>query len=527
MNNSEIRIFYSWQSDLPNNKTRGLIQEGIDDAVKLLRDTVEIVADRDTKGEYGAPDIVQTIFNKIDDCDIFIADVSIVNKYYSVKDDDTQGDVQSCPNSNVMLELGYAAGVIGWESIICFINTDYGDIEALPFDLAHHRLSPFSQKDKTKTDIKKYISNIIFDTVRNLMDNGIRIKSNFSNVVVGQYDFDNDAISNRLIPFDPIKFFNLKIKNEYYTTCSQLIQEINLIRLDPPVNKEMTDSSETPKSPMGSLFASINTLGETIKDISVSESDKQIILDFIDKHHEIEISNDFFSLGNLKERKSNLAFYGGTTFIGSDEEKRKYDKIIDLINCIMKLELMDYYSTTFEQYYLFPLAIKNISSNTDEEIDVSIIVNGSEAINPSSKIISQESMGSEGLIYELGIVKRFLLMKENSTIKYASDISYSIEDNIKAVGINGTHYDAEDYERELKKYIAVPKGENNNEYEFYIKSLRPKETCWIGPMIMLNKKPNDIIIRYTIKSNKSNGDLSGELRYSPNQLESTCSETSK
>lgn len=84
MKNTEIRIFYSWQSDLPNSETRGLIQDSISSAVKMLRDTVEIEADRDTKGEYGSPDIVQTIFSKIDECDIFIADVSIVNKYSSI-----------------------------------------------------------------------------------------------------------------------------------------------------------------------------------------------------------------------------------------------------------------------------------------------------------------------------------------------------------------------------------------------------------------------------------------------------------
>lgn len=65
MKNTEIRIFYSWQSDLPNSETRGLIQDSISSAVKMLRDTVEIEADRDTKGEYGSPDIVQTIFSKI------------------------------------------------------------------------------------------------------------------------------------------------------------------------------------------------------------------------------------------------------------------------------------------------------------------------------------------------------------------------------------------------------------------------------------------------------------------------------
>lgn len=51
MSDSQITIFYSWQSDLPGNETRNIIQDGIKDAVRLLRDTVDIEADRDTKGE--------------------------------------------------------------------------------------------------------------------------------------------------------------------------------------------------------------------------------------------------------------------------------------------------------------------------------------------------------------------------------------------------------------------------------------------------------------------------------------------
>lgn len=87
VNLSEIKIFYSWQSDLPSNQTRGLIQESIDQAVKSMENTVEIIADRDKKGEFGSPDIVETIFKKIDDCDILIADVSIINRYYAVNED--------------------------------------------------------------------------------------------------------------------------------------------------------------------------------------------------------------------------------------------------------------------------------------------------------------------------------------------------------------------------------------------------------------------------------------------------------
>lgn len=78
-----------------------------------------------------------------------------------------------------MLELGYAASVVGWENVICILDTDYGSPDDLPFDLAHHRLSPYSLKEKTKKDVKKYIRDIITDTVSNLLENGPRVKSNF------------------------------------------------------------------------------------------------------------------------------------------------------------------------------------------------------------------------------------------------------------------------------------------------------------------------------------------------------------
>lgn len=84
MADSQITIFYSWQSDLPGSDTRNIIQDSIKDAVRLLRDTVDIEADRDTKGKFGSPDIAQTIFSKIDDCDIFVADVSAVCQYETI-----------------------------------------------------------------------------------------------------------------------------------------------------------------------------------------------------------------------------------------------------------------------------------------------------------------------------------------------------------------------------------------------------------------------------------------------------------
>jgi hypothetical protein len=121
MNNS---IFYSWQSDFPSNANRGFIEECIKEAIKMLKKTynfsLEIRIDRDTKNETGTPDIVNTIFNKIERAKIFVADINIVN---------SNSEGRKTPNPNVLLELGYAAKVVGWERIICAFNKDFGEFE--------------------------------------------------------------------------------------------------------------------------------------------------------------------------------------------------------------------------------------------------------------------------------------------------------------------------------------------------------------------------------------------------------------
>ncbi|MFN8255730.1 MAG: hypothetical protein U0W24_08585 [Bacteroidales bacterium] len=151
-------IFYSWQSDLPNNKNRGFIEECIEKSVSLIQSeklNLEVAVDRDTKGVTGTPDIASTIFSKIDNSNIFIADISIVNP------DSTK---RKTPNPNVLIELGYAAKTLGWCNIICIFNTEFGKIEELPFDLKFRR--PILYKiinSKNKTADRK----ILIDRIKN------------------------------------------------------------------------------------------------------------------------------------------------------------------------------------------------------------------------------------------------------------------------------------------------------------------------------------------------------------------------
>lgn len=63
---------------MPGAETRNFIQSCIDAVVKTLKDTVYIEANRDTRGNYGSPDITNVIL-KNTTVRYFVADVSIIN----------------------------------------------------------------------------------------------------------------------------------------------------------------------------------------------------------------------------------------------------------------------------------------------------------------------------------------------------------------------------------------------------------------------------------------------------------------
>ena len=57
-------VFYSWQSDLPNKTNRGLIEQALGRAVKVISENGHleqaIRLDSDTTGVPGSPDIAET-----------------------------------------------------------------------------------------------------------------------------------------------------------------------------------------------------------------------------------------------------------------------------------------------------------------------------------------------------------------------------------------------------------------------------------------------------------------------------------
>lgn len=220
----EFKVFYSWQSDLPGNRTRYLIQDCIDEAINKVSSSVNgitFVADRDTKGLTGAPPIPQTILSKIDECDLFIADVSLVNKYQcfaldeetdidcdeknntsSIDEKGKKSAIKYTSNPNVLIELGYTVKRLGWKRIICFINTDYGSIDELPFDLEHQRVTHFSFDQKTRKDVIAQLRPILVDTILEFVEKPALPKKGKVFHRIGSYDLETRQIDNELTAYN-------------------------------------------------------------------------------------------------------------------------------------------------------------------------------------------------------------------------------------------------------------------------------------------------------------------------------------
>jgi hypothetical protein len=203
----EKQIFYSWQSDLPNNSNRGFIQRCIEKAIANIASIgsflIEFNLERDTKNSPGTPDIINTIFSKIDKSEIFIADVSIVSAKTAKR---------KTPNPNVLVELGYAAKTIGWENIICVYNLARGKIEDLPFDLRFRRPLLYAKTEapditsknnlikQLETAIigiaaKASIQNEVFEYIKVKIDGEVMSLLKILFKIIYSYDDDDKALS--------------------------------------------------------------------------------------------------------------------------------------------------------------------------------------------------------------------------------------------------------------------------------------------------------------------------------------------
>ena len=151
---NQINIFYSWQSDLPDETNKIVIRDILQKAKNTIETEkkINLIIDEALRDKAGSPNIALTILEKIDNANIFVCDISTINTTEDNK-------YRKVPNPNVMYELGYAVSKLGWEKIILILNEEYGTINDVPFDIRQHAITSYTLSSSQIENKKSIVGN--------------------------------------------------------------------------------------------------------------------------------------------------------------------------------------------------------------------------------------------------------------------------------------------------------------------------------------------------------------------------------
>ena len=351
----KFKVFFSWQSDLPSNQTKRFIEDSIEMTKNMLSGTIELIPDEATRERFGTPDVMHSIFDKIDDCDLFIADVSIVGNYFPSKSsEDNEPKPKYFPNPNVLLELGYAAASKTWERCICLANTAFGNIADLPFDLNHRRITAYSYKEGGRKAELSRIAEIITSTVQKYINSPLP-KKDFALHLIGGYNFESQTVEQKITPYNSFAFAQYDIHSkEIIDEIKTMVDRISEIHL--PLRKNTTIDFEETTANM--------TLGEVMKNPALAKEyslrlmklhdvkvDSSFIEDNIKKYFACDLCDDFFDLGGLQQ-SSLILPHSSPSLEGTNQEKDKYNLLIELEGKLANINMRDMFFHMFDDVFI-------------------------------------------------------------------------------------------------------------------------------------------------------------------------------
>lgn len=492
-----IRIFFSWQSDLPYQKTTRIIEKALNNLKILYSGSVEIVIDRDMRNTLGMLDIGGEILTKIENADIFVADLSIVTNYHKL--DKGKDKQKSLSNPNVLFELGYAASIVTWSCVAAVANIDFGDIENQPFDINHRSILKFSLKkdsdDKVIESIQNYLNRYIVDIIQN----GKRAKKDSTFYEIGSFDFSSNLFVKEIRPYEANEMMDSYLGNlrEDINNTIEIIKSIKIVRYDkvvlPELDKQMAERNNRLKSIL-SDYPFRNIISEAVS-VVISDEIKLRIKEFCIEN-KIDINeNDFFFLGGLKTKTQVHIADISPSFEGSDKEIEKYNVIDKLYTQIIYYNYIKSFFELFDGVKFLSIAIKNSSDLSDERISVVLKFEGVELVSLSESLPDAKKESFEMAFTDDKLMESIFKIHSNAYIfdNYGNWPALFSHLDIYS---KTQKYFADDISKIIDWYFAKP---TDNAFSFYINSLNSNDICWVGPLILLKGDLNECIVRFTIR----------------------------
>lgn len=311
-------------------------------------------------------------------------------------------------------------------------------------------------------------------------------------VGIDRHQHINDVV--QIIDFVP----NVKITMaQYIEKIHRLFKEISEMRLE--------KRTELPGA-WPTLNFSFN------KPVEIDKDDREIICS-VARYLSIEISEDFFNLGDLSKSTLSTSVLGGSSLIGTDEEKRKYRTIGVLRDTFSKCLEWEPIEKAFSDKKCIKLALQNCGTDVDEDIELSLKI-PKECLLPLSEFPKFSNDEMEYLLRYCDMGEMFGIC---STSEY-SDYSNSITNRHFSPHISNyptlpgyTPDYSDDFIRNLESTFCYSCFEEKGNFILKLKIDYIKHNTVVAfPSVIFIKKPFTSI-SYTITSKNCSEITSGEI----------------
>ena len=250
------------------------------------------------------------------------------------------------------------------------------------------------------------------------------------------------------------------------------------------------------------------------KPVEISEDERKIIYSVAEKLN-INITKDFFVLGNLSQSSIPTDIMGRYSFNGTDVEKEKYDAIKKLLKTISNLLEWAPVENAFSDKQCLKLALQNCGTDIDEDIEISLRIpkNSLLLINEFPKFNNDE-MGY--LLNDCNMSELFGISSTSTYSDYDSSIvtSRHFSPRVSTPSIfPGYAPDySDDFENELADIFLYSFFDEGEEYIVKLKFDYIKHNTTIAFPSIIFIKESFKLIPYTITSKNSPEIVSGEIK---------------
>lgn len=309
---------------------------------------------------------------------------------------------------------------------------------------------------------------------------------------------DHDGHINdkaQIIDFVPDSEMSL---NMYFMKMRTLFDEISAIKLDKRIELPTASTS------LAMTFE---------KPVEIDDNQQRTIYS-IAKLLDINITEDFFILGNLSKSIIPTGLYEGSSLTGTSEEKKKYHRIYDLLDIIDKASAWAPIERAFLGKKCLKLALQNCGTDIDEDIEISLRF-PKESLLPMEEFpkLNNDEMG-----YLLNDCEMSVLFGIRSTSAYSNYDSsivttrpFSSPSAIPTIFPGYAPDYSDDFERELAEVFCYSCFDEKDEFIVKLKMDYIKHNTTIAfPSVIFIKEPFGSI-PYSITSKFSPEITVGEI----------------